>query len=81
MSRPITGNEKAKVITVTIPADILRRIDKTRGLMPRSLWLRQLAMNELKRLQGLPEGANPQASQAVVVPAPSTTISQEVSPT
>jgi hypothetical protein len=68
MSKIVSEEEKHIVFSVTMPKNIVREIDRTRGFMPRSTWLRALAINELKRLQRLhPIGANQEeASHAAI---------------
>jgi hypothetical protein len=66
MSNFVSEEEKHIVFSVTMPRYLVKQIDTTRGYTPRSAWLKALAINELKRLQGLQIGANPEASQAVI---------------
>jgi hypothetical protein len=56
MSKFVPEEEKHMVFSVTMPKNVVKEIDRTRGFMPRSTWLRALAVNELKRLQGLGGG-------------------------
>ena len=49
LSRPVVGQEKSIQLTVTMPKDFVREVDKARGDIPRSLWLRQLALAEIER--------------------------------
>jgi hypothetical protein len=68
MSKTISEEERHVVFSVTMPKSVVREIDRTRGFMPRSAWLKALAINELKKLQSLRGlGANPKdpASEAV----------------
>jgi hypothetical protein len=55
MSKLVSEEEKHIVFSVTMPRNVVKKIDRTRGFMPRSTWLKALALNELKRLHDLHE--------------------------
>lgn len=47
----ISDAGKSKNLCVTMPPDIIEAIDRHRGLLPRSTWLRELAVKELGLLK------------------------------
>jgi hypothetical protein len=53
MSKTVSEEEKHIVFSVTMPKNVVKEIDRTRGFMPRT-WLKALAINELKKLRGVP---------------------------
>ena len=58
MSNKLSDDEvKHVVFSVTMPKYVVKEIDRTRGFMPRSAWLKTLAVKELKRLHGVPAPA------------------------
>ena len=54
MSKIVSDEERHVVFSVTMPKYVLKEIDRTRGFMPRSTWFKALAINELKKLRGVP---------------------------
>ena len=63
MSKLVSEEEKHITLSITMPRNMIKKIDRTRGFMPRSAWLKTLAVKEITWLNRV---AAQSASRTVV---------------
>ena len=76
--KPLSSEDGRSVnYTLTMPRSLMKVIDERRGLIPRSVWIKELVLRELKQ-KGLLGVSAPEAATAQIAVVSTTALSNQV---